>query len=157
MDDLIGPVERAAYDTVHEFRDPRRRQRGAVALAPMVGMQPGTLSNKVNPLQDTHLLGLVESIPLQLAASDYRILHAYAHALGHCAYELPCPRAEVSDMEVLNLFADFVAAAGRKAQTVRDALADRRVTPTEIQQVRSALDDTVRAGLELITRLEALG
>lgn len=156
MQDLFGQLEIAIHDTVSEFRCPRTRSRGAVGLAPHLGMQPGTLSNKANPSMETHKLALTEAVPLQLAANDFRILHAFAADLGHCAWPLP-DASQASDMAVLDAYAEVHARAGEKCRAIRDALADNRITRAELQEIRALFDQEVRAGLELIARLEALG
>lgn len=153
-DEFYGSVEGAIYDTVNGYVEPSTRRKGAVALAPQVGMLPATLSNKANPLQE-HQLTLRESIPLQLVARNFNILNAYAQALGHVAYQLP-ESPHVSDMELLNQYAEMHAAMGVMAKAVRDSLADGNVTNDEVHQIRDAFDDTARAGLGLLVRLEAL-
>ena len=153
-DELFGSVEAAISETVDGYRDPATRRRGAVALGPKVGMLPATLSNKANPLQD-HQLTLRESIPLQLVADDFRILHAYASALLHVAYQLPEP-GDCSDVQLLDQYAAMHAELGRLAQSVRDSLADNRVTRDEVDHIRALFDGTARAGLGLVARLEAL-
>lgn len=156
MNDAFDRLDRAIHATVHEYQDGRTRQRGAVALAPRVGMQAGTLSNKANPTIDTHQLGLRESIPLQIAAHDFRILHEYALALGHVAYRLPDSAAHVSDLALLDDYSAFHAAVGRKAQAIRSALADGRIERAEVDDIRGEFESAVCAGLELLARLEVL-
>lgn len=155
LDDLFGPLDTAIYETVNGYVDPvDRRKRGAVALAPMLGKQPGTLSNKANPEQG-HQLTLRESIPLQLVARNFAILHAYSSALHHVAYALP-ETGNASDMELFDQYAEMQAELGRMAQELRDTLRDRRVTSEEVQRIRAAFERAVGAGLGLLTRLEAL-
>lgn len=154
QDELYGSVETAIYETVNGYVDRASRQRGATALAPKVGMLPATLSNKANPLQD-HQLTLRESIPLQLVADDYRILFAYNQALQHVAYKLPA-NPDVSDVELLNQYAEMHAGLGELAREIRDALADGDITQEEVQTIRAAFDASARAGLGLLARLEAL-
>jgi hypothetical protein len=153
MDELIGAIESAAHATVHEYVDPRTGKRGAVALAPKLGLQPGTLSNKTNPLQP-HGLTVPESVALQLAANDFRLLHAEASALGHVAYQLPL--VMVSDVELLDQYCVFHAAVGAKASALRHALADGRITPAEVAEIRQALEALIRAGLGVLHRVEVL-
>lgn len=155
MRELIGGLDEAVYQTVHEYVDPRGRAKGAVALAPRVGMNPGTLSNKANPLQDTAQLTLAEAVTIQTVAQDFRILHALAAALDHCAYRLPAP-VPVSDVALLDSYADMHAALGRKATALRRVLEDGRVTPAEVNELRQLLDDAIRSGLQLLSRLEGL-
>lgn len=154
IDEFHGPLDAAIYATVHDYKDSARKTRGAVALAARIGMQPGTLSNKANPTMDAQLT-LRESIPLQLVASDFRILHAYAAELGHVAWELP-DHPDASDVEVLDLYAEFHSAVGDKARAIRAALRDGAVHPCEVDEIRNALHGLIRAGLSLLSRFEAL-
>jgi hypothetical protein len=153
MDEIVGAIDRAVYDTVHGYFDPRTGQRGAVALAPKLGMQPGTLSNKANPLQE-HQLTLRESASLQLGADDFRILKAYAASLGHAVYALP-PQ-NVSDVELLNQYAAFHAAVGEKAEALRAALGDGRIDQAEVEAVKRAVYEVAATGLAVVARLEVL-
>lgn len=156
MQDVFDRLDRAIHATVHDYQDERTRQRGAVALAPRVGMQAGTLSNKANPMIETHHLGLRESVPLQIAAHDCRILHEYALALGHIAYRLPSSSTPVSDLALLDDYAAFHAAVGRKATAIRNALADGRIERAEVEDIRGEFEAAICAGLELLARLEVL-
>jgi hypothetical protein len=155
MQELFGRLDTALYQTVHGYRDRVTRERGAAALAPRVGMQPGTLCNKVNPSMPEHKLGLAESIMVQIAADDYSILHATNAALGHCAYRLP-EHSQAGDVEILDLYAKVHEQCGLKARAIRDALRDGTVARAEVERIRTCFDDEVRAGLELLSRLEAL-
>lgn len=154
-EELYGRLDSAVYDTVHGYRDPATRQRGAVALAPRLGMPAGTLSNKANPTMPEHKLGLAESAAVQVAADDFQILHAYAAALRHCAWALPLP-SNVGDVDLLDAYAAVNEYCGHKAKAIREALSDHRVTREEVAKIRECFDDEVRAGLELMSRLEAL-
>ena len=153
VEDLWDPIDVAIYETVHQYKDPRSRQRGATGLAPRVNMQPGTLNNKANPAQE-HQLTLRESVPIQLTTGDYRILHRYAAALGHVAY--PLPDGESSDVELLTQYAAFHAAVGAKSAAIREALVDGRITTSELTDIRQCFDSMVRAGLSLMLRIEGL-
>lgn len=155
MQEVFGRLDTAIYETVHGYRDPVTRERGATALAPRVGMQPGTLSNKANPSMPDHKLGLVESLVLQVAANDFGILHAYNAALGHCGYALP-RHSDTSDVELLDAYTRVHEQCGIKAAAIRDALKDSKVTQEEVANIRACFDEEVRAGLELLVRLQAL-
>lgn len=146
---MYDSLDEAIYSTCHEFRG------GAVRLAPRVGMNAGTLSNKANPGMESHQLGLRESIPIQRIADDYRILHAYAAALDHTAIPLGDFSA-CSDLELLELYAKYHARVGEMAKELHDTLADRKVTRREFSIVKHRSDEAVRANRELLSRLEAL-
>lgn len=151
--DLIDPVADAIYRLVHNYRDPRTGHRGAPALAPKVGMVAGTLLNKANPDQE-HQLTLTESIVLQLTAGDFGVLHAYAHVLGHAAYELPV--VTVDDLELLDRYAEFHRRIGEQSGVIQRALSDGRVSPREVAEIRTCLHGVISAGLALVARIEAL-
>ncbi len=155
MQELFGRLDTAIYETVHGYRPPSGKERGAIALAPRCGMNPGTLSNKANPAMPDHRLGLIESIPVQLAANDYSILHAYNAALQHVSYQLPA-NSNASDVEILDAYAKVQERCGLKARAIREALKDGNVSRRELEEIKAAFDDEVRAGLELLSRLEAL-
>lgn len=155
MRELITGLDQAVYDTVHEYVDPRTKARGAVALAPRVGMQPGTLSNKANPLQETSQLSLAEAVTIQTVAQDFRVLYAFAATLDHCAHRLPA-QPIASDVALLDSYTELHAALGRKAAALKRVLADGRVTQAEIREMHQLLDDAFRAGLQLMSRLEGL-
>lgn len=153
--DMFGALETAAYDTVHGYVDPVTRKRGAVALAPKMGIAPGTLSNKVNVTMD-HQLTLTESIPLQLVSGNFAILYAYNQALGHVSYRLPAVDESISDVALLEQYASLHAELGVLATNVRSALRDGRITSEEVQAIRKAFDASARAGLGFLARIEAL-
>lgn len=154
MQDLVGPLDAAVYDTVSNYVDPLTRRSGAAGLAPAVGMLPGTLSNKANPLQD-HQLTLRESIPIQLAAHDFQILYAYASLLGHTAYKLP-DTANVSDVELLTTYCAMHETVGELAANIAALMIDGRITRSELPALKAAFDNMVRAGLGVVSRIEAL-
>lgn len=142
-------LDDAIHRVVHDYPG------GAVALAPRVGMRPGTLSNKANPGCVEHNMTLLESIPIQRESHDYRILHAYAANLDHVAVPL-ADYSGVSDVELLDAYASYHAEVGRLAGEIRDALADGRITQHELAAIRTASDEAARARQGLLMRLEAL-
>jgi len=155
MSDLYGALDAAIYETVNGYVDPKTKQRGATALAPRCGMQPNTLSNKANPTCE-HELKLKESIPVQLTSGNFSILEAYASVLGHCALKLPDGDPATGDLALLDVYCQLHANLGEFAENMRDALADSRVTRKELVALRVAFDATVRAGLGVLARMEAI-
>lgn len=150
---MIDDVQQAAHDTVRNYNN--GKERGAVALAPRVGMNPTTLSNKVNPNQETHHLGLIESIPIQLIAEDYRILRAYAHTLNHVV--IPAVHiTNVPDVELLTMYARFHKELGEMSGELARALEDRRITANELRNIRKEGLEAVTVFYELMARLEAV-
>jgi len=155
LSEICGPLDAAIYETVNGYVDPVTKHRGATALAPRCGMQPNTLSNKANPHCE-HRLRIDESIPVQLISGNFSILHAYAAALGHCAVKMPSAAPEASDVALLDTYCQLHAELGEFAERLRDALADGKVTRDEIDQLRTAFDESMRAGLGVLARMQAL-
>lgn len=149
LDDLYSPLDAAKYDLVHGYPG------GAVALAPRVGMRPGTLSNKVNPDIDTHHLTVDEAVAIQAATGDCRILEAEAHVLGRVAVALG-DFSQTSDVELLELYAHLHAALGDLAREISAALKDRHITRKEFAAIDIEMRETVQALFELRARLDGL-
>ena len=148
LESLFDRLDQAIYTTVHDYPG------GATAMAPRIGVGVGTLQNKANPNME-HQLNLREAIAIQQLTGNYSILHALAEQLGHCAYQL-CQFEDVSDVELLDLYASYHAQIGELAEVIRSSLADGRISKRELETIRSVGDGTIRAQLELISRLEAI-
>lgn len=149
LDDIYSPLERAKYDLVHTFPG------GAGKLAPLARMNPGTLSNKVNPAVETHHLTIDEGVALQNAAQDYRILRAEAMVLGHACIPLG-DYTQTSDVELLSLYAKLHAEIGDVAAAISTALDDRTISRTEFYRIANEGQEMIQAWLALRARLEAL-
>jgi len=149
MLDGHSSLDRAMHDLVHSFPG------GARKLAPLARMNPGTLSNKVNPSCEGHHLTVDEAVALQHAAGDFRILEAEAAALGHVAVRLGDFR-RTSDVELLDKYAELTAEHGETAGAIRRALRDRRITPDELAEIRREIFEDARVAFEFLSRLEAI-
>ncbi len=154
LDDEFSPLGLAIRDTVLNFVHPISKQKGATGLASLVAMNPRTLSNKANPKQD-HQLGLEESVPIQIVSKNYAILYTYSRVLGHVAYQLPDPGC-IGDVELLTVYCQLHADVGLMASRIRAALQDGRITHHEAASIREAFDHLARAGLGVVSRIEAL-
>lgn len=143
------PLQEAMYAVVHDYRG------GAVALAPLVGMASGTLSNKVNPSVDTHKLSVEEAVVIQHAAHDCRILYAEAAALRHSCIPLG-DYAGISDVELLNAYAAMHSKIGALAQSVMKALEDQRITRRECEEVERLMHVGIQYQLAFVARMKAL-
>ena len=145
MDDL----DHAIYRTVHDYRG------GAPALAPLVGMNAGTLTNKADPAMEGHQLSVRQAIAIQHATGSRRIIEAEA-ALLHGAFVPLGDYSDLTDLELLESYAQWHAAIGRTAEAVRGAVAERRISPEAVRQVRRELYADAARGFEFLARLEAL-
>lgn len=144
-----SPLEEAKHAVVHEYRG------GAVALASRLGMNPGTLSNKVNPDVHTHHLTVDEAVAIQNVARDTRIIAAEAAALDGVFVPLKRPE-HVADVHLLEAYANYHAEIGQTAQALKDALADGRIERREYQRIHAEAFEDAAAMFSLLHRLEAL-
>jgi len=148
MINLFTTLDRAKYDVVHDFPG------GAEKLGPLVGINPKTLDNKVNPNMDSHGLMIDEAVRIQHATKDYRILCAEAVALNHVCVPIGDFRL-FSDTELLNVYSNFHVQVGEAAQQLNLTL-EIGVTREEAEIFRKEMFDVFQAGLELCHRLEAI-
>ncbi len=146
---MFDVVDEAIYRTVHGFPG------GAVKLAPRVNMNAGTLSNKANPTMDAHQLTVRESLSIQLSTSDCQIFYAMGVVLSHACIPLGSFNG-ISDLELLSSYADYHAEVGKTAQSVRDAVADGRITREECARVKRHIHRETQRAFEFLSRLEAL-
>ena len=149
-----GLVEQAAYSAVHDYRA-RNGQCGAHALAPLLHKNPRALSNEVNPEADGHKFGLNDAVTVSVIANDARILLAFAAELHHAVIPLP-DYTRVSDVELLNAYANWQAFVGRTCGRFRDVIEDHRITHSEVESVKLHGFEHIAKFFVLIRRLEAL-
>lgn len=143
-------IHDAAYRVAHDFSPD-----GAVGLARVLGKNPGTFLNQLNPSQETAKLGLGDAVAMSIAARDFRILHAFADAAGFLAFPKP-PLSHVSDQALLDLFLKRDQAVGAFASVIAQALADGAVGDREFREIRAAGYDLAASVLEIVQRLEGL-
>lgn len=146
---MFDIIEDAAYRVVHDFPG------GAVKLAPLAGMNAGTLSNKVNPAMESHKLSVIEAVAIQHNARDYRVIQAEAQALGGVFLHLG-PIPQVSDAEILTAYAAWHTDIGSTAKAIHAALEDGRITRDEINLIRKKFQAQIVTGFQLLDRLEAV-
>lgn len=140
----------AAYRVAHDFTP-----HGAVGLAKKMGVPAGTFLNELNPEAETHKLGLGRAVAMSVAASDARIVHAFADTCGLIAFPKP-DLSNVSDAALLDLWLAHAEADGRFAEEVRAALADGEISERELESVRTMAYGCAAAVLEIVMRLEGL-
>lgn len=149
MNDITTDLERAMYSLVHDH------EGGAPALAPLVRMNPGTLANKVNYRMDSHHLTVDEAVQIQLVRRAFPVFEAEARLFGFIT--VPVPRLRnVSDMQLLDAWADWHADIGETGAEIKKALQDGRITRAEIDAIRREMFEDFQRELELLQRLEAL-
>lgn len=145
MDDL----DLAIYRVVHDHPG------GAAKLAPLVGMNAGTLNNKADPAMESHQLTVRQAVAIQHATSTRRVLEAEAQLLG-CAVVPLGDYHQLSDMELLEAYAEWHAEVGETAEAIRDAVAERMITRERVRRVRREIHEDAARALAFVARLEAL-
>lgn len=151
----LDPLDRAIYETVSEYRHPVSGKRGGVALAPVMGMNQGTLLNKANPNSEYAHLSVKEARQMMLASGDHRILHVLAHEMGEAC--VPLPTLEFpADADLLEAWAEWQAEVARTVQAMRNTLADGKVTKGEVRAVRNSLVQDLEKGLAMLDVLDGM-
>lgn len=140
----------AAYRVAHDFKPD-----GAVGLARIMGENPGTFLNRLNPNQETHELKLGQAVRMSVAARDRRICEAFADTLGAVVVPLP-PKALVCDVDLLTLLLDRDSEQGRFAAELARALEDGRIDRREAEQLRVWALRSIVSLMGLVSRLEAM-
>lgn len=153
--DTFDPLDLAIYATVHGYTNPRSGKKGAVGLAPVVGMPVSTLQNKANPAETFARLTVTEARSLMLVTGDHRIGHQLMADVGEAC--IPLPTFEfASDLALLETWAEWQAEIGETALALKDALEDGRVTQAEVARVRRELTEDFVKGLGMLDVLSGM-
>lgn len=131
----------AAFRLVHDAPG------GAVALAPLLGKTPATLSHEVSPTYPSAKLGLADAVALSEWRADRGILNAFAARMSCMVVPLVAdvPGAENAATLVAGLAREF----GELMAECSADLADGSVTDTELARID-------KEGAQLIGALQAL-
>lgn len=136
----MSSLENAAWAIVHATRDSARD------IAERTGIKLQVLVNKVSPACDRNHLMLSESLSIQKAAGDFRILHAMADELGFVCVPKP---SSISDDDVAHALAELCAEFGDYLRKVDESMRDGKVTPNERKQLEIELAEMIRAATHL--------
>lgn len=139
----MSAVLDAAFNLIHDYPG------GANALAPRIAKNPTTLCHEARG-QGTAKLGLADALKMSAMTGDPRILNAFAGELGYAVIPLHASAAAEGGLERLGQLAQEFADVVRTTGT---ALADGRVTVTELKRVEREWADLVACGQGLIAHL----
>lgn len=129
-------VMTTAFNLVHGYPG------GAVALAPVLGKNPATLSHEVDPNYPTAKFGLADAVRLSVWAQDRSIASAFASQLGCMLVPLPALDLDCSSFEAITKMArEF----GELASEVGDAVRDGKVSANELKRVQDEAAQLVAA------------
>jgi len=136
----------AACHTAHYYPG------GTAALALRMGVNPNTLAHKVDPLKQTHLLGLKEALMMQKFSGDKRITHAMCAALGGVFIEIDSNESGSSLAEVSKMISEF----GESINEMQKAAADGVVTPNEMARCEKEVADLFAAANNALRSLRSM-
>lgn len=146
-------LEDAIHETVHGFAHHGRR--GAEALAPLIGVQPGTLRNKANPDILTHQLTVAESVPVQLVTNNFAIHEALDRLFGRVSIPAAFDLSRVTNEDLVGSMGRWQAEVGETAAAVIECLEGASPDPDRLATVERELYQDMQKGLELLRRLKA--
>ena len=152
---LVDPLDRAIYETVHGYVNPKTGKKGALGLAPVVDMPASTLQNKANPTEQFAHFTVREARKIMLAANDHRILHQLAADVGEACVPLPTLNF-AADMDLLDSWAEWQQDVAKTIEAGKDALADREITQDEIALIRMELIRDFEKGLAMLDVLRGM-
>lgn len=151
----VDLVDRALYETVHDYVDPVSKQKGVGALAIRMNMNAGTLQNKANPTQLDHVFNKKEIEQLILHTHDFRYLYAINEKFNHETIYLGS-YDDVSDTALIECLAKIDIERGEFMTELRNALAQGEVSFDEYNILNKEGMDVVRAWLEALERLKGM-
>ena len=149
MTDIFQSIEKTIYDTAHAHPG------GAKQLAKEIGTQPGTFNNKCDPRMPGHILNINEVRKLLKVTGNHEILFELARERGYVCIDIP-DYTGISDMELLNAWADWDAERGETGQAIKKSLEDTTITKDELNKIRKEMFEDFQKELALLSRLESL-
>lgn len=114
---------------------------GVATLAARMGVNAGTLQNKLNPNNASHHLTLKEAVTLQVAADNAAILHTMAQQLGYA-----CVRAAPAQDggDPVEAFMALAMAHADFTRAVADALHGKEtVSKNELRRATDMANDLI--------------
>lgn len=111
------------------------------ALAQRMGVNPDTLTKKLNPNCETHNLSVGDSVHLQMVAGRYDVLHAMAQQLEHVCIHVPDPDRGV----VASRLAQVGAEVGDVFRVAGITLADGEVSATDRRKLTKEVVEAISA------------
>jgi len=126
---------------------------GVAALAARMGVNAGTLQNKLNTNNETHHLTLKESVLLQQAAGNPAILRAMAQQLGYtCSKALPALDGGDPVEAFMHLQAKFAAFTSSAADALHGKEA---VSRNEVRRATDMSNDLIATVGAMVAALAA--
>ena len=137
------------YETTHDYPG------GAKALAEKLKVKAGTFNNKCDPAMPGHTLNINEVRGILKITGDHRLLFEIARELNYVCIDIPNFEG-ISDVELLNAWADWDAERGETGQAIKKALNDHSITKKELEKIRKEMFEDFEKELALLSRLESI-
>jgi len=145
----------AKYTTVHEFAA-QSRQRGAAALAPLIGLSAAVLCNKVNPNIDTHHLTLDEAVRIQAVTRNFSIHEACDRLFGRVSLPALFDYSGVKNEDLTAALLKREKEAGETAAAIELCL-DGEITPDDLRQLQTEIYQDIQVLMEILHRVQQQG
>lgn len=150
----IDPVDAAIYNAVHKYIDPVTKKKGVAALAIRIGINEGTLQNKVNIKNSTHHLNTDELDKIILTTADFQILHALNAKYNHFAIQVN-DVADFSKDDLFKAMASIDVEKGEFGSALINTIDDDVVTYEEASVIEKEGFDVVRAVIGLVQLIKS--
>lgn len=137
----------AAFNLVHDYPG------GAVALGPILGKSPATLSHEVKGSLPHAKFGLSDAVKLSEWTGDRRIAHAFAAQIGCMLVSLPDTHRAGTPLQAL---ADMAREFAELVASVTEAASDNRVTRNELMRVEREAGELVASVQVTVEQLSAM-
>ncbi len=102
-----------------------------------------------------HILNINEVRKLINVTGNHELLFELARERGYVCIDIP-DYTGVSDMELLNAWADWDAERGETGQAIKKSLEDTAITNDELNKIRKEMFEDFQKELALLRRLESL-
>jgi hypothetical protein len=149
-------VYEAAQDACKAYAGGVKHGGGIPGVARKMGIPEGTLYNKLTPHESSpHRLTVQDLIQITVATGNLGALNALAQTLDCVCFPVPDYHG-LADTELLDLLSRVHVEEGEFHSVLRHALADGRIDPTELAQLRKEAYEWIGAIAEAHARLEAI-
>lgn len=153
--DVFEAARRAVYDYV----DPTNPDAtGAQAVAKKIGMQPGTLYNKLNltPHESMHhKLTMQDVVQILTVTGDLRVISALAHTFNCVCFPVPNMK-NVSDTALLELVNKIGGEGGDFYRALNALLTGKRCKASQVAMLHKEGLEFIGAIVETMARSEGL-
>lgn len=122
------------------FRIGRTFPGSIQALAQRMSMPYSTMQKKLNPSDESHLLGVDEAVAIQVIAGRFDVLYAMAWSLNHVAVPLP---ADVSRDNVGMALASIGKEVGDVFRVAQELLTDGDVSPNDRRKITAEVSEVI--------------